>query len=308
MQAGQSSTAHVTLPDCPYCGAASEASISAPDVNRAVSKVVFHLARCTRCGLSFCTNPPADLGPYYTTDYHFVPKSVADLDPHLPAQKFKLDLLQQFKPSGKLLEIGPSTGMFCRLAQLAGFDVSAIEMDADCTRFLNEEIGIRAVLSADPTQVMAAEHRKYDAICLWHAIEHMPEPWRVLEQAANCLEPGGILLVAAPNPDAWQAALLGRLWPHHDLPRHLFALPIPWLRDFGQKLGLTCELATTRDEGSLYWNRFTWGMQVRKLSAHPRLTGRLFRLGLLAGKILQPWEGLEGKGATYTVVLRRPLA
>jgi SAM-dependent methyltransferase len=307
MRAGQCNTANVDLPECPYCHAVSAASISAPDVNRGVSKIVFHVCRCSRCGLRFCTNPPADLAPYYTTDYHFVPATVGDLDPHLPAQKFKLDLLQRFKPSGEMLEIGPSTGMFCRLAQVAGYDVSAIEMDADCARFLNEKVGIRAVLSADPRQVMATEQRHYDAICLWHAIEHMPEPWRVLEQAARCLKPGGILLVAAPNPDAWQAGLLGWRWPHHDLPRHLFALPLPWLRGFGQKLGLTCQLATTRDEGSLYWNRFTWGMQARKLALHPRLKGPLFRLGLLAGKVLQPWEGLEGKGATYTVVLQRPL-
>jgi SAM-dependent methyltransferase len=288
MDTGEDSAATVSQPACPYCNAVCEAGISAPDVNRGVSKVVFHLARCTRCGLRFCTNPPADLAPYYTTDYHFVPSSAADLDPHLPAQKFKLDLLRRFKTSGDVLEIGPSTGMFCRLAQVAGFNVSAIEMDADCTRFLNDKLGVRALLSSDPTHVMAHEQRSYDAICLWHAIEHMPQPWRVLEQAAKSLKPGGILLVAAPNPDAWQARLLGWRWPHHDLPRH--------------------ELATTRDEGSLYWNRFTWGMLARKVSAHPRLNGRLFGLGVRAGKVLQPWEGIEGKGATYTVVLRRPLA
>ena len=63
----------------------------------------------------------------------------------------------------------------------------------------------------------------------------MPRPWIVLEEAARRLNPGGVLLVAAPNPDAWQARLLKSYWPHHDMPRHLFALPIPWLVAFGQK-------------------------------------------------------------------------
>jgi SAM-dependent methyltransferase len=293
-------------PPCPYCSSASASYVSAPDVNRKVSAVKFHLARCTGCGLIFCTNPPQDLGRYYTSDYHFLPDNLAALEPHLSAQKFKIDLVKTYKSAGQMLEIGPSTGMFCRLAQLSGFDVSAIEMDADCARFLNDKMRIRAVTSADPASVMQSENRQYDAICLWHAIEHMPEPWKVLEQAALHLKPDGILVVAAPNPEAWQARILGWRWPHHDLPRHLFGLPMSWISTFGNKQGLTVDLATTRDEGSLYWNRFTWAMLARAWSPHPRLRGPFWRLGLLGGSALNPWEGREGKGATYTMVLRRP--
>jgi 2-polyprenyl-3-methyl-5-hydroxy-6-metoxy-1,4-benzoquinol methylase len=293
------------MQSCPYCGGAAIRHIDAPDYNRKTSTAVFRLDRCTVCDLRFVTNPPDDLAPYYTTDYHFVPDSVAALDPHLEAQRFKLDFLQRFKPAGSMLEIGPSTGMFCRLAQLAGYDVSAIEMDADCTRFLIGELGVRAVNSADPAGVLNSESRRYDAICLWHAIEHMPEPWRVLEAAAEHLEPGGALIVAAPNPHAWQARLLGRRWPHHDLPRHLFALAIPWLLEFARKHELTPELVTTRDEGSLYWNRFTWAMLARSGSQNSRVRARLWQLGIGLGYLLQPWEGREGKGATYTAVFRR---
>lgn len=290
---------------CPYCRAPAMPLLSAPDLNRRVSDVVFHLSRCSACGLSFVANPPADLAPYYVEDYHFIPDSAEALDPHLPGQRFKIDILRQYKESGALLEVGPSTGMFCRLAQLAGFDVSAIEFDAACTQYLNRHLGVRAVNSADPADVLAREKRDYDAICLWHSVEHLPAPWEVLEEAARRLRPDGVLLVAAPNPESWQAWLLGRRWPHHDLPRHLFALPIRWLLDFAREHGLRAELVTTRDEGSLYWNRFTWAMLARARSPHPRLDMRLWRWGLRFGRLLQPWEGREGKGATYTVVLRR---
>jgi SAM-dependent methyltransferase len=178
-------------------------------------------------------------------------------------------------------------------------------MDASCARYLNEHLGVRAVNSDDPANVLATEDRAYDAICLWHSVEHMTKPWEVLEQAAHRLRQGGILLVAAPNPESWQARVLRHRWPHHDLPRHLFGLPIRWLLKFGHVHGLTPALVTTRDEGSLYWNRFTWAMLARSRSPSRRLEGELWRWGMRFGRLLEWWEGREGNGATYTVILKR---
>jgi SAM-dependent methyltransferase len=274
------------------------------DFNRAISDEKFYLFRCAQCGLMFIANPPADLGRYYPIDYHSMPASADGLDPHLPAQRFKIDLLKRFVAGGSLLEIGPSNGIFCRLAQKAGFEVSAIEMDEDCARFLRDDLGVRTTASPDPAAVLATDDRTYDAICLWHTIEHLQRPWDVLAQAARRMKPGGVLLVAAPNPDAWQARLLGARWPHHDLPRHLFALPIPWLIEFGKRHGLTTEMVTTRDEGSLFWNRFTWAMLLRSIFGSRILRGLSWRVGMLFGYLLQPWEGREGRGACYTAVLR----
>jgi SAM-dependent methyltransferase len=293
---------------CPYCHAPSEYGFSAPDFNRRVSDVVFNVNKCVSCGLRFVTNPPADLARYYTTDYHFVPKSAEELEPYLPGQQFKIDIVRRFKKGGALLEIGPGSGMFCRLAQRAAFDVSAIEIDTECVEYLQSQLGVRAIASSEPAEVLKAEDRQYDAICLWHSIEHMPKPWDVLEQATRRLAPDGVLVVAAPNPEAWQARVLGPRWPHHDLPRHLFGIPIAWLLSFGNSRNLVPELVTTRDEGSLHWNRFTWGMLAGSLAKSERNNLRFWRWGIRLGHLLQAWEGREGRGATYTIVLRRTTA
>jgi SAM-dependent methyltransferase len=292
---------------CPYCGGRASVRIVGRDINRLVSEDKFYLLKCDLCGLMFINNPPRDLSRYYTSDYHFVPASVEALDALLPSEQFKIDLLTKFVSGGTLLEIGPSNGMFCRLAQKAGFVVSAIEMDEDCVRFLNETLGVRVVASSEPAAVLSSEKYTYDAICLWHAIEHMPRPWIVLEEAARRLNPGGVLLLAAPNPDAWQARLLKSYWPHHDMPRHLFALPIPWLVAFGKKNGLTQATITTCDEGSLYWNKFTWAMLLRSFFSAGYLRSLSWRVGIAVGRLLDPWERREGQGAAYTAVLRRSL-
>lgn len=290
---------------CPYCNEGAHLKLRGQDINRRVSEKEFELYLCDGCGLLFIANPPDDLALYYPVEYHDVPRNVDDLDRRLKRQRFKIDILTRFVDGGKLLEIGPSYGVFCRLAQVAGFEVSAIEMDERCVSFLKEHLGVRAVTSADPASVLAASDELYDAICLWHSIEHLPRPWTVLAEAARRLKPNGVLLVATPNPDAWQARVLGSRWTHHDMPRHLFALSISWLRKFGEHHDLKTEFITTRDEGSLGYNRFTWAMQFQSILGYKVLRGLPWRAGMLLGKLLEPWEGREGRGATYTAILRR---
>jgi hypothetical protein len=150
---------------CPYCSGSSAPLLSARDINRRVSNALFHLRRCDLCGLDFLSDPPDDLGSYYTSDYHYIPNDRAELERHLPAQRFKIDLLRRFCSGGKLLEIGPSIGQFCALAQEAGFAVHAIEMDQSCVAFLREKLGVLTYHSADPASVLQESSELYDAIC-----------------------------------------------------------------------------------------------------------------------------------------------
>jgi 2-polyprenyl-3-methyl-5-hydroxy-6-metoxy-1,4-benzoquinol methylase len=293
------------ITNCPYCGAESEVHVSAPDVNRRTTNTIFHLRHCRGCGLNFLADPPSDLGPYYTSDYHYVPKDRSELEQHLSSQRFKIDLLRRFCTGGVLLEIGPSIGQFCALAQDAGFAVQAIEMDAACVSFLRDKLGILTHHSNDPGGVLRSLGRRFDAICLWHSLEHLPNFWEVLLAARNALNPGGLILIAAPNPEAFQAKVMGAHWPHHDLPRHLFGISIGWLTRWCERNSMRLEFATTRDEGSIYWNRFSWAMKFRKFAPANAISQRIFwRLGLLFGGLWKPLEDREGKGACYTTILR----
>ena len=292
--------------NCRSCGGASRWFLSSPDINRKVSTTDYNLYRCGNCGLLFVSNPPDDLSHYYPPAYHPAMHAVGQLvDPH-GLHQYRLDIVRKYKPGGTLLEIGPSAGIFCNLAKNSGFDVSAIEMDFDCVQFLTKQIGVRATHSSNPAKVIADEARQYDVICLWHSIEHIFEPWTLLDQCARHLAPNGILVVATPNPDAWQARVMGRFWPHYDLPRHLVLLPISWIRTFANRHALSVDLLTTRDKTSVYLSIGSW----RDYFARPpvrSLADRLLRyLGLAVGLLLAPWEARQGHGAAYTAIFRRP--
>ncbi len=288
---------------CPFCGGAAAVLLCTPDRNRRTDARIFTLRRCAVCGLIALEDPPADLAPYYAGGYHGMPRDAAELDRWAENDRPKLDLLLAHVQAGRLLEIGPGIGMFARLAQRQGFAVSTIEIDPACVRFMRESLRVRAIESADPAAVLGEDPTRYDAICLWHAIEHLRCPWAVIAAAAARLDPGGVLLVATPNPDSRQARLLGPLWPHWDAPRHLFLLPPAWLTARAAEAGLRLEHATTRDAGGLYWNRFTWAMLGKPLLSWRNLG---WRLGMRLGGLLDPWDGAEGKGAAYTAVFRRP--
>lgn len=288
---------------CPFCQGHSDVLLRTWDRNRRTDTRVFALRQCTRCGLVALQDPPLNLAPYYAAGYHRLPRDAAELDTWAEADRFKLDLVIPHVSRGALLEIGPGIGMFARLAQQHGFAVSAIEIDSACVNFMDRALGIRAMESDDPAAVLREDGMRYDAICLWHAIEHLRRPWDVLAAAAAQLNPGGVLVVAAPNPQSRQARLLRSWWPHWDVPRHLFALPVPWLKARACEYGLRLECVTTRDAGGLYWNRFTWAMLGRRLLAWRDLG---WRLGMRFGRLIEPWDGAEGKGAAYVAIFRRP--
>jgi len=263
----------------------------------------FRYLRCERCGLIRLDNVPTDLENYYPNNYYALP-TINQLAAVAAADPFKIETIQRFISQGRLLEIGPAYGTFALQAKQAGFHVDVVEMDTRCCDYLNQVVGVSAVCSASPHEIISALGT-HDVIALWHVIEHLPNPWALLSAAASNLVSGGILVLAAPNPEAWQFYVMGREWPHVDAPRHLYLLPAQTLTDYAQTLGLECIHSTTTDSDAKCWNRFGW---QRLLMNHVRgkwLERAAFVMGYALSFILAPFESHNFKGSAYTLVFRK---
>jgi len=280
------------------------AYVAARDYNRAASDVLFHYERCPRCGLVSLANVPVDLPRYYAAGYHALPRSAADLELGAAHERYKIDLLSPYASGGQLLEIGPSWGAFCLAAKRAGFSVEAIEMDERCCTFLREQLGIRAIQAADPA-VALEQATPPDVIALWHVFEHLRDPWMLMAAAAKALRPGGVLVIATPNPLAFQFALFGRHWAHLDAPRHVHLVPAAALAARARDYGLELALSTTTDPGSLGWNAFGWRFSLANHVASPLAKRALRFAGRFAAVLFALIEGLEGRGSAYTAVFRK---
>jgi SAM-dependent methyltransferase len=292
---------------CPQCGGEAIHAFDTTDVNRRIGGGVFSYLRCRQCAVVFLRNPPADLARYYPQDYYVIARSRDELALWSGFERYKLDIILEHRKTGRLIEIGPASGAFSYLAKTAGFDVTAIEMDRRCSEYLASEVGIDVINSADEARALETAPAA-DVIAMWHVIEHLVDPWDMLEVAARKLRPGGILVIAAPNPGALQFRLFRSQWTHVDAPRHLWLIPPGVLAARGAKAGLSLRTMTTRDAGSLFWNRFGWQQSLANRFASPRgrrLASLFGRAVALATSIV---EAREGNGSAYTIVLEKPAA
>jgi 2-polyprenyl-3-methyl-5-hydroxy-6-metoxy-1,4-benzoquinol methylase len=292
---------------CPLCGGASEVAFVTRDRNRAVSDEPFTYRRCARCASLFLENVPPDLGRYYTDDYFELP-TLDGLREQARAEAYRIDLVTPHARGGRLVEIGPGHGVFAVQAKDAGFETAGIEMDPGAVRYLREAVGIEAVESGAPEEALRAMPPSR-VIALWHVLEHLPRPWEMLAAAAENLEPGGVVVVATPNPEALGFRLLDGRWPHVDAPRHLFLIAFDALRDRARALGLQVASVTATDPGGRHWNRFAWHRALAR-PAPGALNDLRYRAAGVAGAAiaaaLGPVERRGRLGAAYTAVLVKP--
>jgi SAM-dependent methyltransferase len=218
-------------------------------------------------------NIPTDMAPYYRKGYQSIPRSVADLRRLAAREKFRLRELLKVKSQGRLLEIGPWIGIFSINAKDAGFDVDAIESDGACVDFLGDIVGIKVFRSNDPAATLAELPERYDAVVMWHSLEHLPTPWLVIEKASKALKPGGILLIAIPNIDSYDSRVMRENWVHLDAPRHLYFYAPGALSALCLRFGMSPLHISTSDRLSLILGLQAWYRYIRRCQPFEYLRG-----------------------------------
>jgi SAM-dependent methyltransferase len=297
-------------PPCPLCAADSRYALSAADRNRETTAERFVYNRCSACQTLFMVDVPADLAPYYAGDYHlFGPDGQPEWtrNPTLAdVEAFRVRMLRGYTEPGELIDVGAGPGAFAAAAKRAGFDVTAIEMDERCCRYMSERLGVRAICSDQPiAQLQALAPAR--AISLWHSLEHLREPAAMLAAAAGRLLDGGVLAIGVPNPDSLQLRLLGARWPHLDAPRHLTLMPARALVAHAQTLGLRCVQLTTDDPFARACNVHGWAYALRRRPAAGPASPLVGHAAGLTAKLAAPLERSGGRGAALTVLLQKPV-
>jgi SAM-dependent methyltransferase len=218
-------------------------------------------------------------------------------------------------PRGALLDIGAGRGRFVASARAAGWSATGIEPSARGVE------AARAVYGVELARASLAEASgTYDAVTLWHVLEHLDDPSAALARVASLLAPGGLLLVGVPNLDSVQARVGRDRWFHLDFPRHRTHFTPAGLRALLERHGFTVE----RERHTLLehnpfglWqtvvNRFTrtpsWLFNALKRDAplwHPDALITLALLPLAPLALVAEWLfGRAGRGGTIAVVASR---
>lgn len=221
-----------TLAACPICNH-HEATLFLKTKDFTVSQETFEIVQCTNCGFCY-TNPRPNaqvIGKYYESEeyishsntkknvvsqlYHWVRQRALQEKSKLIAK------LSDFHPEKqmRLLDYGCGTGEFLHTCQKAGWRIDGVEPSENARPQAEKLTGlnIQANLFSD-----YFESKKYDVITLWHVLEHIHLLNETLAYLKSRLNPKGLILLALPNRQAWDAKLFEDHWAAYDLPRHLY--------------------------------------------------------------------------------------
>jgi O-antigen biosynthesis protein len=152
---------------------------------------------------------------------------------------------------GRVLEIGCGAGELGLLLKERGRFVVGVELVPEAAEAARGRLD--QVVTADvETDGLAFPPCSFDAVIFADVLEHLIDPWRVLREAADLLEPEGCVIASVPNvqnADVIWRLIRGR-WEYRErgiLDRgHLRFFTLSSVRGLLEQAGLTVEYVGCR--------------------------------------------------------------
>jgi len=218
-------TSFSTDRSCGYCGQTNSRLLYETTTTEADT---FSFRRCVDCRAVFLApRPTAErLAQAYDSSYYGPGnrKFIAPIERVIDA--FRSGRARQvatgLAPQARVLDIGCGNGGFLQGLARLGFDAHGIELAGASGERAAAIDNISVHIGSLEDSPYIGE--QFDAVTMWHVLEHLVDPRKTLAATADMLRPGGRLHVSLPNVDSWQCRLFRGSWLHHDPPRHLFYL------------------------------------------------------------------------------------
>lgn len=141
------------------------------------------------------------------------------------------------KRGSRLLEIGSGLGHL--VGQLEdSFKTFGIDLNHWAVARSKSEAR-RTYLQTASAQDLPYADASLGVVIIKHVVEHLPDPRRALREISRVLEPGGVLILATPNPDSLLKLWKGKQWIGYLDPTHIsLKRPAEWL-DLIKEINLT---------------------------------------------------------------------
>ncbi len=204
-----------TVPTCVLCDEAS-------------SRLLFEIPpygyrACMACGLVRLSPRVAgsDLERFYRESYRDVYDGTSvPLDKQLanPTFDFRARRLARHSKGRRFLEVGCGDGNFLAVLRSRGWHVAGREVSEAAAKAARERHGIdvEVIPIGDTTPT-----GRWDAVGLYHVLEHLYEPRTILKWVRETLPVGGVLHVQVPNRRSLDGKLARHLWWGNRCPEHV---------------------------------------------------------------------------------------
>ena len=173
-------------------------------------KDAIKLVKCKSCDLIYVNpRPVCDQRNLYNQDY-FKEWAFSGIERRDRAYKKRLKIIEKYKNPGRILDVGCGLGNFLPIARKRGWEVYGIEISSWAAQFIKEKLGFEVFNG----QLYEADFpsRFFDVVVMWHSLEHISEPAKVLQEARRILKDEGLLVIAVPNVDYFVYKFFYRLF------------------------------------------------------------------------------------------------
>jgi 2-polyprenyl-3-methyl-5-hydroxy-6-metoxy-1,4-benzoquinol methylase len=186
---------------CNLCGGAEYEVIGRRDRDGRPLQTVM----CQACGLVW-TNPRpsgADLDRYYATLYRYdyqgasTPPLRKIVRGVLGAEQRRRSLQPWLREGAVVLDVGCGAGELVYLLRRRKVNASGLEPGEEYAEFARRILGIPVQTATVRTASVAP--RSLDVVTMFHCLEHVPDPRRVLATVHEWLREGGLVVVEVPN-------------------------------------------------------------------------------------------------------------
>lgn len=214
---------------CPVCNSGSiNPLLTLKD--HSVSGESFVVWQCSSCTLRFTQDvpEPGSMHRYYQSEDYVshsnTSKGFINSTYHRVRQitlKGKMQLVQKHtgRATGSLIDYGAGTGAFLKQMMEAGWQAIGVEPDSGARAQAKSAYGLALQPLAWLDQVPL---KSFDAITLWHVLEHVHALHPTLQQLRDGLKDSGRMFIAVPNYLSADAGIYRLHWAAYDVPRHLY--------------------------------------------------------------------------------------
>ena len=106
----------------------------------------------------------------------------------------RVEFLRQKMKNQKVLDVGCGNGGFLMKAANITASVVGVELETALQPHFHQ-MGLKVYPNMDGIQ------ERFDLITMFHVLEHLPEPNKMLNRLSELLEPSGQLIIEVPNAD-----------------------------------------------------------------------------------------------------------
>lgn len=171
----------------------------------------YRVVKCYGCGLVFVDPipPREELAEHYNASYYSEWIST-QVEARRHLWEARMCDVKRYKREGLLLDVGCGDGAFLEEAQKQGFEACGTEVSEYAVKRARAIIG-KEIFLGDFREARFSDST-FDAVTMWHVLEHVADPRGYLIESERVLKEGGILIVAVPNVNSYLFNFFYRLW------------------------------------------------------------------------------------------------